>query len=145
MGQLENLYNPLAKDDEMFRMSETKLPVTIAIVDDDESILDSLEMVLENQGWNTLTYISGEAFLADFKQNKPDCIILDSHFPGSNGSEVLKSIRTDNKSVPILVLTAYPKSQETNKIMSLGVSEVLVKPITAEALIDHVQSILQPI
>ena len=129
----------------MFRMSESKQPVTIAVVDDDESILDSLKMVLENQDWNALTYISGEAFLADFEQHKPDCIILDSHFPGTSGAEVLRSIKTENEMIPILVLTAYPESQETKEIMSLGASEVLAKPITAEVLIEHVESIVGPI
>ena len=125
-------------------MPERKLPVTIAIVDDDESILDSLKMVLENQNWNTQTYISGEAFLADFEAHKPDCIILDSHFPGASGAEVVRSIKTENKKIPIIVLTAYPKSQETNEIMRLGAREVLAKPITAEVLIDHVQSMVTP-
>ena len=129
----------------MFRMPESKLLPTIAIVDDDESILDSLKMVLENQDWNTETYISGNAFLADLEKLKPDCIILDSHFPGINGAEIVRSIKTKTKSVPILVLTAYPKSQETNEIMSLGASEVLAKPIRAEVLIDHVQRFLPSI
>ncbi|WP_299871228.1 response regulator transcription factor [uncultured Cocleimonas sp.] len=122
-------------------MPETKLQPTIAIVDDDESILDSLKMVLEDQEWNAQTYISGESFLADFEQHVPDCIILDSHFPGKNGADVVRFIKTINKSIPIIVLTAYPKSQETNEIMELGATEVLAKPIKAEVLIDHVQRI----
>ena len=125
--------------------SESKQAVTIAIVDDDESILDSLQMVLENQDWNTKTYPSGEAFLADFENNKPDCILLDSHFPGLNGAEVARSIDIAKTNIPVIVLTAYPKSKLTNEIMSLGAREVLVKPITAEVLIDHIQTMLSSI
>lgn len=129
----------------MFRMPGSQISPTIAIVDDDESILDSLKMVLENQDWKAQTYISGNAFLADLVQLKPDCIILDSHFPGINGAEIVRSIKITNKSVPIIVLTAYPKSQETIEIMSLGASEVLAKPIRAEVLIDYVQRFLPSI
>lgn len=123
----------------MFRMSKEKLPVSIAIIDDDESILDSLKMVLENEGWGTHTYISGEAFLADVDLHKPDCIILDSHFPGVSGAKVLSSLKKEDQAIPVIVLTAYPESQETHEIVSLGALEVLAKPITADVIIDHVQ------
>lgn len=126
-------------------ISESKQAVTIAIVDDDESILDSLQMVLDNQGWNTKTYLSGEAFLADFENIKPDCIILDSHFPGLDGAEVVKSIDVVKTNIPVIVLTAYPKSLLTNEIMDLGAREVLVKPITAEVLIDHIQTMVSSV
>ena len=126
-------------------ISESKQAVTIAIVDDDESILDSLQMVLENQDWNTKTYLSGKAFLADFENNKLDCIILDSHFPGLDGAEILKSIDVKKTSIPVIVLTAYPKSILTNEIMSLGAREVLVKPITAEVMIEQIQTVLSSI
>ncbi|GAA0406271.1 hypothetical protein GCM10009133_13650 [Cocleimonas flava] len=122
-------------------LATTTFP-SIAIVDDDESILDSLEMVLENQHWDTQTYISGSAFLADFGQYQPDCIILDAHFPGLRGVEVVKSIKSLNKTIPIIILTAYPKAPETLEIEELGVVEVLAKPITAEILIEHVERIL---
>lgn len=121
-------------------MCESKQPVTIGIIDDDESVLDSLKMVLENQGWNIHTYISGEAFLVDLENHKPDCILLDSHLPGLNGAEVIRSIKAE---IPVIALTAYPKSKISNEIMSLGAREVLAKPITADVLIDHIQTVVK--
>ena len=123
-------------------MLATTIFPSIAIVDDDESILDSLEMVLENQDWGTQTYISGSAFLADFDRYQPDCIILDAHFPGLRGIEIVKSIKSLDTSIPIIILTAYPEAPETLEIMELGVVEVFAKPITAEVLIDHVEHVL---
>ena len=117
-------------------------PVSVAVVDDDESVLDSVKVVLENQDWITLTYSSGEEFLTDLKQHKPDCIILDSNLPGLSGVAVALAISNSYDFIPIIVLTAYPASPQTIKIKNLGAREVLVKPITAEVLIEHIQQAL---
>ena len=113
---------------------------TVAIVDDDESILDAIKTVLDDQHWNTQTYGSGEAFLADLKVNKPDCIILDSNLPGLSGLAVAHSINSGQKCIPIIVLTAYPESSQTMKIKKLGISKVLVKPVTAKVLIEQIEA-----
>ena len=115
-------------------------PLTVAIVDDDESVLDAIKTVLDDQHWNTQTYASGEDFLSDFKKHKPDCIILDSNLPGLSGVAVALTISTGKNSIPIIILTAYPESSQTMKIKKLGVFDMLVKPVTAEVLIEHIQA-----
>ncbi len=120
-------------------------PLTVAIVDDDESVLDAIKTVLDDQHWNTQTYASGEAFLSDLKNNKPDCIVLDSNLPGLSGVAVAHIIRTGQNCIPIIVLTAYPESSQTTKIKKLGVIDVLVKPVTAEVLIEHIQATVESV
>ena len=117
-------------------------PVSVAVVDDDESVLDAVKIVLDDQDWITRTYASGEAFLSDLKQHKPDCIILDSNLPGLSGVAVALAISKCYDFIPIIVLTAYPASPQTIKIKNLGAREVLVKPVTAEVLIEHIQQAL---
>ena len=117
-------------------------PLTVSIVDDDESVLDAIKTVLDDQQWVTLTYASGEAFLSDLENHKPDCIILDSNLPGLSGVAVAHTISTGKNSIPIIILTAYPDSSQTMIIKKLGVREVLVKPVTAEVLIDNIQRCL---
>ncbi len=120
-------------------------PLNIAIVDDDESVLDAVKTVLDVQGWITKTYSSGEAFLSDLKNHRPDCIILDSNLPGLSGEAIAHAISKAQNNIPIIVLTAYPDSSQTMKIKNLGIREVLVKPVTAEVLIEHIQEIVKPI
>lgn len=117
-------------------------PVSVAVVDDDESVLDAMKTVFEDQDWVTQTYASGEAFLTDLKQHKPDCIILDSNLPGLSGVAVALTISSSHDSIPIIILTAYPESPQTIKIKNLGACELLVKPVTAEVLIEHIQAAL---
>ncbi|MEH6456538.1 MAG: response regulator [Cocleimonas sp.] len=119
-------------------------PLNIAIVDDDESVLDAVQTVLDVQGWVTHTYTSGEAFLSDLKHHKLDCIILDSNLPGLSGAAVAQAISTGVKNIPIISLTAYPGSSQTAKIKRLVIHEVLVKPVTAEVLIEHIQKAIMP-
>ena len=119
--------------------------VSIAVVDDDESVLDAVKTVLENEDWNTLTYASGEEFLSDLKQHKPDCIILDANLKGVSGVAVALTIGSSYaNSIPIIILTAYPGSPQTTKIKNLASCDVLVKPVTAEILIQHIQEALKP-
>lgn len=117
--------------------------VTVAIIDDDESVLDAVKTVLENEDWITQTYASGEAFLSDLKQNRPDCIILDANLSGVSGVAVALTIGTSYcNSIPIIILTAYPESPQTLKIKKLCSCDVLIKPVTAEVLIDHIRAAL---
>jgi len=119
-------------------MKQEKKPLTIAVVDDDESILDSVSTVLDDQDWVTRIYASGEAFLSDFKQHKLDCIILDANLPSSSAVTIARAI-DQNNSTPIIVLTAYPGGEQTCKIKELGVNSILVKPVTAKVLIKKIQ------
>ena len=113
--------------------------LTVAIVDDDEFVLDAIKTVLDDQRWETRTYESGEEFLSDFKHHPPDCIILDSNLVGLSGSSVAKIIKTSQSNIPIIILTAYPDSPQTIKIKNLGVNAVLLKPVTAEVLIENIE------
>lgn len=119
-------------------MKKHESPLTVAIVDDDESVLDAIKTVLDDEGWITKTYASGEDFLTDIEHYKPDCIILDSNLPGLSGLAVAHTINKSQNSIPIIVLTAYPESSMTMQIKKLG-ANILVKPVTAEVLIKQIQ------
>lgn len=114
--------------------------ILVAVIDDIESIRDSVKMTLENQQWGALTYTSGEDFLSDLKGHKPDCIILDSHLPGMSGAEVARSIASDATPIPIIVLTAYPNSSRTNEIRNMDIGTILIKPVSDRELIGHIQA-----
>ena len=125
-------------------MEKQVSPLTVAIVDDDEFVLDAVKTVLDDHHLNTQTYTSGEEFLSSLKNNIPDCLILDSNLPGLSGIEVADTINNGKIKIPIIVLTAYPSSSQTIKIKNLGVSDILVKPVTAESLIEHIEAAVKP-
>jgi len=125
-------------------MKQEKLPLAIAIVDDDESVLDAVKTVLDDELWNTRTYTRGEAFLSDLNLNTPDCIILDAYLSGLSGVAVAKAINESQFDIPIIVLTAYPDSSKTKELRELGAHCVLAKPVSAGILIKKIQEAVNP-
>lgn len=125
-------------------MEQQESLLNIAVVDDDESILDAVKIVLEDEHWATQTYTSGEAFVADLTRHQPDCIILDSSLPRMSSQTVAQTVFTEQPNIPVIVLTAYPSSLQTTRLRELGVRDVLVKPVTAKALIGHIQAAVKP-
>lgn len=114
----------------------------VAVVEDDESILDALKMVLENQNWRVLAYTSGEACIDDIGNHRPDCMLLDPHLPGINGIEVVRSLPPElvPEKMPVIVLTAHPNSPQVAELCELGAHELLIKPITEEILLGKIRA-----
>lgn len=112
----------------------------IAVVEDDERVLDSVQLILESEGWDVWAYATGEAFLVAFPERRPDCVILDPHLPGVSGVDVARAIA--RSTLPIICLTARPDSAITKALKCLGVRVVLTKPVTDDVLIEQVQAAL---
>ena len=115
----------------------------IAVIEDDEDVLDAMLMVLGKENWIVRPYTSGENFLADFEHNQPDCVILDPHLPGISGADLVRLLRASSASVQIVALTAQPDSPTTAAVIDTGVRTVLTKPVSAEELVRQVQAALQ--
>ncbi len=119
----------------LWRNAYKNMSVTIAIVDDDEAILDSVKMLLEGVGWPTRIYATGEALLEDLKTYTPTCVILDPHLPGISGAVIAGALKPN---IPFIVLTARPKSVVTNAVENAGSLVTMIKPVSSEALLEHV-------
>ena len=116
---------------------------TIAVVDRTESVLDAVKMLFDGQpNWQTITFNSGKAFLDNLSNGHPDCLIMDPHLPDISGVEIARAISQLDSATSIIILTARPESAETREIQHMGSFKVLLKPATAETLIEHVQSML---
>ena len=113
---------------------------TIAIVDDDEAILDSIQLVLAEVYWTVRTYDSGEAFLLDLTElPPPDCLILDPHLRGMDGGAVARVVSDSHANLPIIGLTARPYSPLAAELRQAGAHVILTKPVTVETLVEHVE------
>lgn len=115
------------------------LPVSVAVVEDDEPVLDAIRLVLESRGWNIETYTTGEAFLADVHNHNLDCVLIDPHLPQMSGAEVARRL-VESTQIPFIGLTARPASPITAAIARIGAHTILTKPVAAETLVENVEA-----
>ncbi|MEQ8339078.1 MAG: response regulator [Cyclobacteriaceae bacterium] len=103
---------------------------TILIVDDELNIRETLQDLLEIQGYNTLVAPDGEAAMFMAVRELPDLIISDIMMPKMDGYELLEVIRSYKKTryIPFLMLTAKSESEFMRKGMSKGADDYIVKP-----------------
>ncbi len=92
---------------------------TVLVCDDDKAILDSIEIYLKAEGYNVLKAENGLQALELIKDNEIHCMVLDIMMPGMDGLQTTLKIREQQKSFPIIMLSA--KSEDTDKIAGLGV------------------------
>lgn len=115
---------------------------TVAIVNDNEAILDALQLLLAVSGWEARTYKTGEAFVDDLSEYTPGCLILDSHLSGLSAADVARTLSTRYPDIPMIGMTARPESRPANDLVSAGVGVMLTKPVSAEHILSEVQAVM---
>jgi FixJ family two-component response regulator len=110
---------------------------TVAIVDDDAAVRDSLRFLLEVIGHPAKTFASAAEFLKAEMQ-RLTCLILDHHMPGMTGLELAERLRNDGAGIPILLITGSPSPAIVARAAELGIVRVLEKPATEDDLLDFV-------
>lgn len=115
----------------------------IAVVEDDESVRQSLVLNLEAENFQVVTASDGEAGLALIEEVKPDLIILDVMMPRKDGLQACKELRSQGNSTPLILLTA--RTQEVDKVLGLelGADDYLGKPFGMRELIARVRALLR--
>ncbi len=116
----------------------------ILIVEDEPSILNSLEFILRHAGWKTLSVVDGEAALLAVQQHTPRALILDVMLPRQSGFDVLKKLRANRRTaaLPVLILTAKGQQQDRRTALELGASAFVTKPYANTEVVDAVRSLL---
>jgi FixJ family two-component response regulator len=110
----------------MAEMSESA-PV-VFVVDDDISVREALEALLQHEGWRTEVFESAQDFLMRPKPSSASCLILDVNLPDLNGLDLQQRIRSDRVETPIIFLTGYGDVPMTVRAMKAGAAEFLTKP-----------------
>lgn len=116
---------------------------TILIVEDNKDLLNLLEINLKDEGYRVLTAENGITALDIYHNQSPSLILLDVMLPKLDGFEVCKRIRSENRSVPILMLTA--KAEEVDKVLGLelGADDYMTKPFSIRELLARVKAIFR--
>lgn len=115
----------------------------ILVVEDDPSISMGLQMNLEAEGYQVELAEDGEIALKQAREFKPDLLVLDVMLPKLNGFEVLRMLRSDGASVPIIMLSA--RGAEMDKVMGLelGAEDYITKPFSLAELLARVKAVLR--
>ncbi|MFT3772805.1 MAG: response regulator transcription factor [Minicystis sp.] len=116
---------------------------TVLVVEDDESIALGLEMNLGAEGYRVLTAVDGEAGLALAREGDVDLLILDVMLPKLNGFELLRTLRSERRTMPIVMLSA--RGAEMDKVMGLelGAEDYITKPFSLAELLARVKAVLR--
>jgi FixJ family two-component response regulator len=115
----------------------------VFIVDDDISVRESLELLIQTQGWKPETFASAGEFLDRPRAIVPSCLVLDISLPGLNGLELQKRVAVERKDMPIIFITGYGDVPKTVQAMKAGAVEFLTKPFHDEVLLGAIQQALE--
>lgn len=117
---------------------------SILVVDDEPSILLSLEFLMQQEGYEVRTATDGEEALQAVGKKQPDLILLDIMMPKIDGFEVCQVIRgnPDWKNIRIVMLTAKGREVDQEKGLALGADDYITKPFGTKELVKKVKTVL---
>lgn len=118
-------------------------PKSILIVEDEPSLIFTLEDTLENEGYETFVAKEGKDAIDIIEKEEVNLLILDLMLPGMSGFEVCKKVRAAGHSFPIIILTA--KDQEIDKVtgLNIGADDYMTKPFGVKELLARIQARLR--
>ncbi|MDP2646993.1 MAG: response regulator transcription factor [Desulfobacterales bacterium] len=114
----------------------------VLVVEDEAHIAEGLKLNLELKGHAVRIAPDGVAALRDWKEWRPDLIVLDIMLPGIDGLSVLRSVRLEDRFLPILILSAKGDPEDKVKGFSHGVDDYLAKPFNLEEFLLRVERLL---
>jgi FixJ family two-component response regulator len=118
------------------------IPV-VFIVDDDVSVRDSLELLVQSANWKPEIFASAQEFLNHPRKLVPSCLVLDLSLPGLNGLELQKQLAVEHIDMPIIFISGYGDVPKTVQAMKAGAVEFLTKPLNNDALVSAIRRALQ--
>ncbi|HEY7064424.1 MAG TPA: response regulator [Chloroflexota bacterium] len=119
---------------------------TVLLVEDDPDLLRFAEVTLRLGGYRAVTATDGATGVALARKARPRLVLLDLRLPQMDGWQVLETLRAEpaTAALPVLVLTASAGPQDKDRALAAGVSDYLVKPVSADALLAAVERALGP-
>ena len=114
----------------------------VSVVDDDESVRESLPDFLRQVGFAAAAFPSAEAFLASDVVSTTSCLLLDIAMPGMSGPELQQELIRRRQAIPIVYITAHGDSTIRPHLLARGAIECLSKPFSEAALLDALHAAL---
>jgi FixJ family two-component response regulator len=120
----------------------TVSPLLVAVVDDDESVRESLPDLLAEFGFAVRAFSSAEEFLAGDGLEEIQCLILDIAMPGMSGPELQCELRRRRQDIPIVFISAQQDPSVRPRLLDAGAVECLFKPFSEAELLEALQAAL---
>ena len=114
----------------------------ICIVDDEQSIRETLEAVLKDEGYQVVSSPNAENFEQQLKEITPSLVLLDIWLPGRDGMSVLESLRLSHPDLPVLMMSGHAGIESAVSAIKLGARDFLEKPLHLEVILDKIATIL---
>jgi DNA-binding NtrC family response regulator len=116
--------------------------VDILVVDDEEMMRELLQDVLELEGYSVITAEDGRIALDRVKERRPRLVISDIKMPHMNGFELLKSLKTHDPAMHVIMMTGYSDDVTVKDALRLNADEYIIKPFNTQDMTAIVRSIL---
>ena len=117
---------------------------TVVVVEDDDSMREAIERLLNAAGFRCATYASADALLARGVDGASACVISDLKLPGISGLELLAMLRERDISLPFILITAHDAPGLRQKAMGRGAAAYLAKPFRGTTLLEAVRGAIEP-
>jgi len=116
---------------------------TILVIDDDESLRDTIAVMLEQDGFRAVVCGDGRAGFDRAMTLKPDLILVDLRLPGMSGTEICKQLRAASVKTPIVVLSALGDEVDKVLLLEIGADDYVVKPFGTRELMARIRAVLR--
>ena len=116
----------------------------VSVIDDDESVRESLPHLLKQFGFAVNTFSSAEEFLLSHSRGQTRCLLLDFTLPGMTGLDLQQELRRRQTETPIIFITADRDEALRQRVLAAGAVECLFKPFTDMALLGALNAALGP-
>jgi len=114
----------------------------ISVVDDDESMREAMRGLMKSLGYTAEAFASAEEFLNSRKVRRTSCLIADVQMPGMTGLELYRHLVASGRTIPTILITAYPDDRVRERALGDGVVCYLTKPFDENDLLTCIRSSL---
>jgi DNA-binding response OmpR family regulator len=116
---------------------------TILVIDDDESLRDTVGLMLEKEGFKTSLAAEGRTGFEQALMLQPDLILVDLRLPGMSGVEICRQLRAAHVPTPIIVLSAVGDEIDKVLLLEIGADDYVVKPFGVRELVARIRAVLR--
>ena len=119
-----------------------EMPPIVFVVDDDDAVRKTLQLLMQSVSLNVETYASAEEFLAAYTSDRPGCLVLDVRMSGMSGLTLQDHLTSQGSNVPIIIITGHGDVPMAVEAMRKGALDFIEKPFREQILLDRVRSAL---
>jgi two-component system, LuxR family, response regulator FixJ len=118
---------------------------TVAVIDDDEAVRDSLQALLEANGYVVSAYGTAESFLGSYREGQAGCALVDLQMPGMDGLALLSKLQEMKAMVPVVMVTGHGDVPLAVKAIKAGAVDFIEKPYPNQLILETVRRALQAV